>query len=116
MGFWGRRESGFDRLSGVWFGVGKRRRGSKRAVVEGGENLEREINGGDDGGADLGLEVREEFELGGALRLYSSFELLSHGSDAGHGLASSAFRLGLHCCWCWCYGFVVVFSVRATEI
>lgn len=64
-------------------------------MVEGGEDLEGEIDGGDDGGVEFGLEIREEFELGGALGFDSGFEVLAHCFDGGHGGVVFAARLGL---------------------
>lgn len=60
----------------VWEG----RSGSEGAVVEGGDYLEREIDGRD-GIRDDGLERGEKVELGAAVGLHARLELGSHGLD-----------------------------------
>jgi len=85
---------GFD---GVGDGVGlwESGRGSEGSVVECGDDLQREIDGGHDVGYE-GLERSQKVEVCIVLRLHASLELLMDGFDSRHGVFVAA-RLGFHC-------------------
>lgn len=59
--------------------------GGEGAVGEGGEEVEREVEGGDEVG-EGGLERGEEVEVGFVLGFDAGFQVLAEGFDGGYGV------------------------------